>query len=174
MVAHGISTGALFIIVGQIYERLHTHDLNKMGGLWDQMPVMGAMGLIFSMASLGLPGLGNFVAEFLTLAGTFSESILFASLASIGLVVGTVYSLRIMQKVFFERKRNEHALKDLSLRESFILGLLVIAIVFTGLMPQPVIDRAKYAIQKTINIKLQNDNRNLTIGTDPVTGIKNE
>ena len=79
-----------------------------------------------------------------------------------------------MQKVFFERKRNEHALKDLSLRESFILGLLVIAIVFTGLMPQPVIDRAKYAIQKTINIKLQNDNRNLTIGTDPVTGIKNE
>jgi len=174
VVAHAISTGALFIIVGQIYERLHTHDLNKMGGLWDQMPVMGAMGLIFSMASLGLPGLGNFVAEFLTLAGTFSESILFASLASIGLVVGTVYSLRIMQKVFFERKRNEHALKDLSLRESFILGLLVIAIVFTGLMPQPVIDRAKHAIQKTINIKLQNDNRNLTIGTDPVTGIKNE
>ena len=164
MVAHGISTGALFIIVGQIYERLHTHDLNKMGGLWNEMPAMGVMGLIFSMASLGLPGLGNFVAEFLTLAGTFSESIVFASVASVGLVTGTVYSLRIMQKVFFEKRRSEHALKDLSARESFVLGLLVIAIVFTGLMPQPVIDSAKNAIQKTIKIKNQSDTKNLTIG----------
>jgi NADH-quinone oxidoreductase subunit M len=162
MVAHGISTGALFIIVGQIYERLHTHDLNKMGGLWNEMPAMGVMGLVFSMASLGLPGLGNFVAEFLTLTGTFSVSVLYAALASVGLVAATVYSLRIMQKVFFEKKRSDHALKDLSWREALILGLLVIAIVFTGLRPQPVIDSAKPAILKTLNIKA--DSENLTTG----------
>lgn len=168
MIAHGISTGALFILVGQIYERLHTHDLNKMGGLWNEMPAMGAMGLIFSMASLGLPGLGNFVAEFLTLTGTFSVSVLFAALASVGLVAATVYSLRIMQKVFYEKRRSEHQLRDLSLRESVILALLVIAIVFTGLKPQPVIERAKPAILKTINIKENSEKHDLTYGSTSV------
>ena len=75
MIAHGISTGALFILVGQLYERIHTRDLNKMGRLWEKAPVMGAMGLIFSMASLGLPGLGNFIAELLILIGAFKMSI---------------------------------------------------------------------------------------------------
>ncbi len=151
MIAHGISTGALFIISGQLYERLHTRDLNKMGGLWEQVPAIGATGLLFSMASLGLPGLGNFVAEFLTLMGTFRESILFASLASIGLIAATIYSLRIVQKVFFGKNNSERTIKDLSVRESIVLGALVIAIVFTGLFPQPVIDTARPAIFKTIN-----------------------
>lgn len=151
MIAHGISTGALFIIVGQLYERLHTRDLNKMGGLWEDMPALGAMGLIFSMASLGLPGLGNFIAEFLTLMGTFKTSILFASLASLGLIAATVYSLRIVQKVFFEKKKTTNTNRDLSIRESVVLGLLVIAILFTGLNPQPVLDKAKPAINRAIN-----------------------
>ena len=151
MIAHGISTGALFIIVGQLYERLHTRDLNEMGGLWEDVPAIGAIGLMFSMASLGLPGLGNFVAEFLTLMGTFRESILFASLASLGLIAATVYSLRIVQKVFFGKNNSEQVIKDLSIRESIVIGSLVIAIVFTGLFPQPVIDTAKPAIFKTIN-----------------------
>ena len=76
MIAHGISTGALFIISGQLYERLHTRDLRKMGGLWEQVPAMGAIGLVFVMASLGLPGLGNFIAEFLTLTGVFRVNVL--------------------------------------------------------------------------------------------------
>ncbi len=153
MIAHGISTGALFIIVGQLYERLHTRDLNKMGGLWEQIPAMGAMGLIFSMASLGLPGLGNFVAEFLTLMGTFKASILFASLASLGLIAATIYSLRIVQKVFLGKKNTENVIKDLSIRESIVLGLLVAAILFTGLFPQPVIDKAKPVIIKTMHMR---------------------
>jgi NADH-quinone oxidoreductase subunit M len=177
MIAHGISTGALFIIVGQLYERLHTRDLNQMGGLWDEMPAMAVMGLIFSMASLGLPGLGNFIAEFLTLLGTFSISILFATLASLGLIAATVYSLRIMQKVFFERKKKVSGVKDLSLRESFIMGLLVVAIVFTGLMPQPVIDRARPAIIKTIGFKQsgnQVEKSSLMIFEDPLVETKME
>ncbi|MDP4223369.1 MAG: NADH-quinone oxidoreductase subunit M, partial [Bacteroidota bacterium] len=151
MIAHGISTGALFIIVGQLYERLHTRDLSRMGGLWEQAPALGAMGMIFSMASLGLPGLGNFVAEFLTLLGTFRDSVLFASLASVGLIASTIYSLRIVQKVFHGRRNAEYTMKDLSIRESIVMASLVIAIVFTGIFPQPVIDKAKPAISKPIN-----------------------
>lgn len=155
MIAHGISTGALFIITGQLYERLHTRDLNKMGGLWEQIPALGGMGLVFSMASLGLPGLGNFVAEFLTLMGTFKTSILFASLASLGLIAATIYSLRIVQKVFFGKKNQDYQVKDLSIRESIVMGSLVIAIIFTGLFPKPVFETASPAISKTINVKVQ-------------------
>jgi len=155
MIAHGISTGALFILVGQLYERLHTHDLNRMGGLWEKMPAMGAMGLLFSMASLGLPGLANFIAEFLTLAGIFKSSILFASLASLGLVAATLYSLRIVQKVFFGRKTSAITARDLTVRESLVLGIMVIAIVFAGLFPQPILDTTKQVIVKTIHVKEQ-------------------
>jgi len=104
MIAHGISTGALFILVGQLYERIHTRDLNRMGGLWEKTPFMGAMGLIFSMASLGLPGSGNFIAELLILVGAFKASILMSCLASSGLIAATIYALRIVQKVFLGRK----------------------------------------------------------------------
>ena len=146
IIAHGISTGALFIIAGQLYERMHTRDLNKMGGLWTQVPVLGGIGLIFVMASLGLPGLGNFIAEFLTLSGTYQSSILFACLASVGLVAGTIYAIRIMQKVFYGKQNTDLKIKDLSIRESLALGALVIVILYLGLFPQSVINTAKPAI----------------------------
>jgi NADH-quinone oxidoreductase subunit M len=155
IIAHGISTGALFIIAGQLYERMHTRDLNRMGGLWEQIPVMGGTGLIFVMASLGLPGLGNFIAEFLTLSGVFKSSILFTCLASVGLVAGTIYALRIMQKVFYGRQNPEYKMKDLYVRESLSLGAMVIVIVYLGMFPQPVIHTAKPAIMKILHIKEQ-------------------
>jgi NADH-quinone oxidoreductase subunit M len=150
IIAHGISTGAMFIIAGQLYERLNTRDIGKMGGLWDQMPALGAMGMIFSMALLGLPGLGNFIAEFLILAGAFKSSILFSCLASLGLILATVYSLRIMQRVFFGERKSASMRKDLDARETIILGLLVAVIVATGVLPQPVINNARPAIMKSI------------------------
>jgi NADH-quinone oxidoreductase subunit M len=153
IIAHGISTGALFVLSGQLYERIHTRDLDKMGGLWARIPAMGSMGLIFAMASLGLPGLGNFIAEFLTLTGAFKANIVFACLASTGLVAATIYSLRIMQKVFYGTHKTETVLKDLSLRESIIMGLMAAGIVWLGLFPQPVIDTARPAILKTIEAK---------------------
>ena len=155
IIAHGISTGALFILAGQLYERTHTRDLNRMGGLWGKVPVMGAMGLIFSMASLGLPGLGNFVAEFLTLTGVFKVNILFSCLASVGLIAATIYSLRIMQKVFYGPVREDKEFKDLSVRETIIMATLVLAIVGLGLFPQKVIDSAKPALLRTIDGKEQ-------------------
>lgn len=162
IIAHGISTGAMFIIAGQLYERLRTRDLGHMGGLWESMPALGSMGMIFSMALLGLPGLGNFIAEFLILAGAFKSSVLFASLASIGLILSTIYSLRIMQKVFFGKRIPSTAEKDLTLRESIIMAVMVAAIVVTGLLPQPVIDNAKPALQKSLRS---------FVSKTPMTGI---
>lgn len=150
MIAHGISTGALFILAGQLYERIHTRDLNQMGRLWEKAPVMGAIGLIFSMASLGLPGLGNFIAELLILVGAFQSNVLLTCLASLGLIAATVYSLRIVQKVFFGNKNRDWTLNDLTLREKVVSASLVIVIVWLGLFPQPVFNIAKPALLKTL------------------------
>ena len=151
IIAHAISTGALFILVGQLQERIHTRDLNVMGGLWKQIPVMGAMGLIFAMASLGLPGLANFIAEFLILTGTFKANILMTCLASIGLVAATIYSLRIVQKVFLGKEASVWKVNDLSIREKIVCGALVIVVFWLGLFPQPVINTAKPAVSKILN-----------------------
>jgi len=150
MIAHGISTGALFILVGQLYERIHTRDINKMGGLWENAPVMGAVGLVFSMASLGLPGLGNFIAELLILIGAFKSNILMSCLASLGLIAATIYSLRIVQKVFLGTKNTDWKIADLTIIEKVISAIMVIAIVGLGLFPKPVLDTAKPAILRTL------------------------
>jgi NADH-quinone oxidoreductase subunit M len=151
MIAHGISTGALFILVGQLYERIHTRDINKMGGLWEKTPVLGAVGLIFSMASLGLPGLGNFIAELLILIGAFKTNILMSCLASLGLIAATIYSLRIVQKVFLGKENADWKMNDLTLREKAVSAALILAIVWLGLFPKPVLDASKPAILKSLN-----------------------
>jgi NADH-quinone oxidoreductase subunit M len=152
MIAHGISTGALFIMVGQLYERIHTRDISKMGGLWGKAPFMGAIGLVFSMASLGLPGLGNFIAELLILMGAYKANIWMTCLASVGLIAATIYSLRIVQKVFFGHKNQDWDMTDLSIREKTVSLLLVIVIVWLGIFPQPVFKTARPALLKTLEI----------------------
>ena len=148
MITHGISTGALFILAGSLYERIHTRNIELMGGFWKQMPFMGTIGLIFAMASLGLPGLGNFIAEFLTLVGSWQASHKLTVLATIGLVAATVYSLRIVQKVFHgEETEQEHPLYDLTLREKLILVPLVVAIIWLGLFPQSALNVSKATVQ---------------------------
>ncbi|RPD43217.1 NADH-quinone oxidoreductase subunit M [Chitinophaga barathri] len=146
MITHGISTGALFMIAGSLYERLHTRELDRMGGLWPALPKMGVVTMIFVMASLGLPGLGNFIAEFLILAGSWQAAPWITVAATIGLVVATIYSLRIMQKVFFGSSQREYTLPDLSLREMLMMVPLIIAIIWLGVYPQPVINVASRAM----------------------------
>jgi len=150
MITHAISTGALFIFVGMIYERAHTRDINEFGGLWEKVPKFGAVGMIFALASLGLPGLGNFIAEFLVLAGSFQADKIITAIASIGLVLGTVYSLRIFQKVFHGKKNKEWNFGDMTWREVVIMALLIITIVWLGWYPQPVIDFVKPTIQTVL------------------------
>jgi NADH-quinone oxidoreductase subunit M len=148
MLCHGISTGALFIMVGALQERIHTRDMEQMGGLWEKVPRMGGVGLLFAMASLGLPGLGNFIAEFLILVGSFQTSVWITILATLGLVAATVYSLRIVQRVFHGKKEKEWSLPDLGVREMIIMGAMIIVIVWLGLYPQPIFDTARPALQK--------------------------
>jgi NADH-quinone oxidoreductase subunit M len=143
MITHGISTGALFIIAGVLYERIHTRDILRMGGMWKKVPFMGTVAMVFVMASLGLPGLGNFIAEFMTLIGAWQANKLLTIIATVGLVFATAYSLRIMQKVFLGKNIEGHGITDLSLREKFILVPLCIAIIWLGLFPQQVINTAK-------------------------------
>ncbi len=140
IVAHGISTGALFLLVGMIQERIHTRELGRMGGFWSGVPRLSAFGLLFCLASLGLPGFGNFVAEFLVLLGTYRSSVPQSALAASGLVLAAVYSLWIVQKVFHGEVTEQRGLMDLSVRETFILAVLVAAIFWLGLHPAAVID----------------------------------
>lgn len=169
MITHGISTGALFIIAGTIYERIHTRDIQQMSGFWKQMPFMGTIGLIFAMASLGLPGLGNFIAEFLILIGAWKATHTLAILAAIGLISGTVYSLRIVQKIFYGNDGSNRILNDLSLREKLILVPLAIIILWLGLYPQPVLN----TIKPTLNA--METAQSTTPGLDDITiNIKRE
>jgi len=146
MICHGISTGALFMLVGALQERIHTRDMDVMGGMWESIPRMGAVVLFFALASLGLPGLGNFVAEFLVLLGSYKVSVIMTSFAVTGLVFATVYSLWIVQRAFHGEKRREWTISDLSLREMAVMFFMIVSLVWLGLYPRPVIDTARPAI----------------------------
>jgi NADH-quinone oxidoreductase subunit M len=155
IICHGISTGALFILVGGLQERIHTRDLRKMNGLWSTAPRMGGASLTFALASMGLPGLGNFVGEFLVLLGTYQVNAPLAIVASLGLVVSTVYSLWVIQLAFHGPNKNDWKIPDLSYRELAMMVVLIVAIVWLGLAPQPVIDTAQPALnnlQKTASV----------------------
>jgi NADH-quinone oxidoreductase subunit M len=147
ILAHGLSTGALFILVGDLYRRTHTRNLDELGGLWECMPRMGGAGLFLALASLGLPGLGNFVGEFLVLVGVYQVSPPLAALAALGFVVSTVYSLRLVQRTFFGPNERGWQLPDLGRRELGILAALIALVLWLGLYPQPFLDTAAPALE---------------------------
>jgi NADH-quinone oxidoreductase subunit M len=147
MLSHGISTGALFILAGGLYDRIKTRNMERMGGLWSGAPRMGGAALVFALASLGLPGLGNFVGEFLVLLGVYQVNVPLAILATLGLVAATVYSLWMMQRVFFGAKTAEWPVSDLDLRESAIMAVLIVLIVWLGLFPKTVLNTAQPALE---------------------------
>jgi NADH-quinone oxidoreductase subunit M len=156
MITHGISTGALFLIAGSLYERIHTRDIEQMRGFWSRMPFMATVALIFSMASLGLPGLGNFIAEFLTLVGSWQSSPVLTVFATIGLVAATAYSLRIMQKIFYgPLAATTHTLTDLSIREKVMMVPLVVVIIWLGVFPQPVLNTSRPLVNAVLENKMK-------------------
>jgi len=139
MINHGLSTGALFLIVGMLYERRHTRLLAEFGGLWKVMPVFAALSLIVVFSSAGLPGLNGFVGEFLILVGAFQHSRTYAFFATLGVILAAVYLLWMYQRTFFgplENPANEK-LPDLSAREVLVLLPLVVLIVVIGVYPGP-------------------------------------
>jgi len=140
MICHGLSTGALFVLVGGLQERIHTRDLDRMGGLWTVAPRLSASALFFSLASLGLPGLGDFVGEFLVLLGSYRVSVALTVVATLGILASTFYALRMMQRAFFGANTNSWQLPDLKLREGLIVGVMVLGLLWLGLYPQPVLN----------------------------------
>ena len=169
MVAHGFSTAALFMIAGSLQERLHTRDMRQMGGLWVQMPRMGAVSMFFVVASLGLPGLGNFIAEFLVLVGLFQVDRWIAVAAALGLITGAAYSLILMQKSFQGAPHKGRILQDYGVREMATMTVMMLALVVLGLYPQPILDIAEPVVKSLLQFSEGSDtviigNRDLVSG----------
>jgi NADH-quinone oxidoreductase subunit M len=155
MICHGVGTGGLFIMAGALQERLHTRDMADMGGLWSSLPRMGGAAMVLAMASLGLPGLGNFIGEFLVLLGTYQKNVVAAAFAATGLIAATAYALRMMQKVFYGAEQGakqgaaltQRPLEDATIREMSVLVIMIVVLVGLGLYPQPVLNTAGPAIK---------------------------
>ncbi len=157
MLAHGLSTGALFLLVGIIYERRHTREIAQFGGLAHTMPVYASVFMLVTLASIGLPGLCGFVGEFLVLFGAFASDLLpharlLAVLAASGVVLGAIYMLWMYQRVFFGPVRNEanQGLPDLSLREGLVMLPILVFIVWLGVRPGLVLDRLQPSLERLL------------------------
>jgi NADH-quinone oxidoreductase subunit M len=156
MVNHGISTGALFLLVGMIYERRHTRLIADFGGISYQMPILTAFFAITMFSSIGLPGLNGFIGEFLILVGAFQYNKVFAGISVIGIILGAAYMLWLFQRVFFGPldKPENKILTDLNAREIAYMVPLVIFMFWIGLYPKPfinIIDPAVMNIVKKVN-----------------------
>jgi len=162
MINHGLSTGALFLLVGMVYEQTHTREFSVYGGLWKIMPVFGVFMLIVSLSSMGLPGLNGFVGEFTILLGAFGSKAIgspwFAGVAALGVILAAVYILYMFQKIFLgpegsiveEVKKHGHALRDLNAREIITTVPLLVFIFWIGLYPKPFFDLMAPAVTKLL------------------------
>jgi len=149
---HGISTGALFLIVGIVYERRHTREISEYGGLSKVMPVYAAVFMIMTMSSIGLPTLNGFIGEFLILQGAFTANIWWAVAAGSGVVLGAAYMLWLYQRTMFgkiENPKNEN-LPDLNVREFMTFAPLIILAVWIGIYPTPFLERLDPTVKTVI------------------------
>lgn len=140
VIAHGFSTAALFMMAGALQERLHSREMSDMGGLWQKAPRMGAVTMFFVVASVGMPGLGNFIGEFLVLVGAFNKSIVLTVLATFGVVVAAVYGLSLMQRSFQgELNPQVSEMQDFGAREMSLMAVLMVALIWIGVHPQTIL-----------------------------------
>jgi NADH-quinone oxidoreductase subunit M len=153
MISHGIVSGALFLCVGVIYDRMHTREIAAYGGLVNRMPLYALVFMVFTMANIGLPGTSGFVGEFLTLIGTFKVALPTAVLATTGVILSASYALWLYRKIIFGAlvKPSLMSIKDLTLRECVILFPLVAATIWIGVYPKPVLDMSAASVQQLVN-----------------------
>ena len=162
MINHGLSTGALFLLVGMIYEQTHTREIKVYGGLWKITPVFGTIMLIVSLSSMGLPGLNGFVGEFTILLGAFGSQAInnawYAAISALGVIMAAVYILYMFQKMFLgpqgsiveEVKHHGHPLRDLNWREILTVTPLLIFIFWIGIYPKPFFDLMAPAVNNLV------------------------
>ncbi len=159
MINHGLSTGALFIIVGMIYERYHTRMMDDLGGLASKLPMIACCMVFISMSSIGLPGLNGFIGEFLSLAGMFRANMLYAALGTTGVVLGAWYLLTAVQRVFFGTLREPHhaghdeeEIEDMNPREFLALAPLMILCLWIGVRPAGLIAIIEPDIRSVVRV----------------------
>jgi NADH-quinone oxidoreductase subunit M len=147
MINHGLSTGGLFLLVGMIYERYHTRQLDDLHGLASRLPLLACAMVFISMASIGLPGLNGFIGEILSLGGMFQRHPIYAAIGALGLVLGAWYLLSMLQTVLFgpfvEPHHGEANVGDLNLREALALAPIFVLCLWIGVRPQPLLDTIK-------------------------------
>jgi len=142
MISHGFVSGALFLCVGVLYDRLHSREIATYGGVIKSMPAFAFFMVFFAMANAGLPGTSGFVGEFLVILGTFSVSGFYATVAALTLIVGAAYTLWMVKRVVFGAISNPDvgSLSDLNRREFWMLGSMAVAVLILGVWPAPLLD----------------------------------
>ncbi len=151
MVSHGVVSGALFLCVGVIYDRLHTREIAAYGGLVNKMPLYAFVFMVFTMANVGLPGTSGFVGEFLTLLGTFKVSVETATFATLGVILSAAYALFLYRRVVFGPiKPALESIKDLTAREQLILAPLVVLTILFGVWPNLVLDVSSASVERLV------------------------
>jgi NADH-quinone oxidoreductase subunit M len=153
MVSHGIVSGALFLCVGVVYDRMHTREIAAYGGLVNRMPLYAAAFMVFTLANVGLPGTSGFVGEFLALIGTFRVNVPVATLATLGVILSACYALWLYRKVIFGRltKPSLAGILDLDGREMLVLAPLVILTILFGIYPKAVLDISQASVAALID-----------------------
>jgi NADH-quinone oxidoreductase subunit M len=152
MVSHGLVSGALFLCIGVLYDRMHSRQIADYGGVINTMPVFGAFFVLFAMANAGLPGTSGFVGEFLVILASFRANFWYAFLAATTLVLGAAYTLWLVKRVVFGPVANEHVaqLEDLNKREFLVLGVLAVAVLALGLWPAPLLEVMRPTIEQLV------------------------
>jgi len=142
MISHGFISAAMFLVVGVLYDRLHSREISTYGGVVNSMPKFTGFAVLFAMANAGLPGTSGFVGEFMVILGALQANFWFAFLASMTLIIGAAYTLWMVKRVFWGEITNPEVstLSDINSREFGILAILAIAVLWMGLYPQPVIE----------------------------------
>jgi NADH-quinone oxidoreductase subunit M len=170
MLGHGLVSGALFLVVGVVYDRLHTRDIDRYGGLSDNMPGYALLFMIFTLASIGLPGTSNFVGEFLSMVGTYQVSTWAAVAAAFSTILAAAYMLWLYWRICFGTRRNKDAaaMKDLSAREWWLLGPIALAVFWMGIYPEsflkPIRNDVGRIVTRLEQVKPAGDS-NLTVPT---------
>ena len=163
MLSHGIVSGALFLCVGVIYDRMHTREIAAYGGLVNRMPKYALVFMVFTMASVGLPATSGFVGEFLVLLGAFYYNTWLAVFATTGVVLGAAYMLYVYRRIIFGKldKENLMSIKDLSYREIIVFAPLILLVFWMGVYPSPFLDVMSASVENLItnfNVALNNSN----------------
>jgi NADH-quinone oxidoreductase subunit M len=154
MISHGIVSAALFMCVGVIYDRLHTKQIADLGGIANKMPNFAMLAMIFTMASVGLPGTSGFVGEFLSIIGTFKASKATAILAAFGVILGACYMLWLYKRVWFSEVTNHHVdeVSDLGKIEFISLGLMAFFVILLGILPNLVLSYFELPVSSLVKL----------------------